>query len=64
MKVWTATRDKCGCGGYAFPHRKGSGACEHSPRHEYYLALRQGATKAEAMELLSVDQIERMFPLW
>lgn len=28
-----ATRDRCGCDGYAFPHRRGSGCwCTHSTR--------------------------------
>jgi hypothetical protein len=53
----------CWCGGYWFPHRKGGGACEHSPRADYYIALRYGATQSEAMEWLSSAQIEKMFPL-
>lgn len=53
----------CWCGGYWFPHRKGGGACEHSPRADYYIALRYGASVAEAMLMLSAAQIERMFPL-
>lgn len=56
-------REKCGCGGYHFPHRRTGGACDHSPRAAYYIALRHGATQAEAMELLSADQLERMFPI-
>lgn len=54
---------KCQCGGYHFPHRKGSGACVHSPRAAYYVALRCGATVAEAQQELSAEQLERMFPL-
>lgn len=53
----------CWCGGYWFPHRKGGGACHHSPRCDYYLALRAGMSWQEALELLSADQLERMFPI-
>lgn len=60
---WRNTRLKCLCGGYWFPHRKGGGACDHSPRASYYLALRSGAMLSEAMATLSADQLERMFPL-
>lgn len=61
---WKRHRNqKCGCGGYHFPHRKGSGACEHSPGADYYAAIRAGMTVAEAMLLLSADKLERMFPL-
>lgn len=56
-------REKCCCSGYHFPHRRGGGACNHSPRADYYIALRNGATRAEAMAELSVDQLERMFPI-
>jgi len=64
-----ARRDKrgrlvCGCGGYWFPHRQGGGACHSSPRSDYYLALRAGVPHEEAMMLLSVNQLERMFPLY
>lgn len=62
-KVWSGTRYRCNCWGYWFPHRKGGGACEHSPRRDFYLARRAGATVEEAMQELSVDQLERMFPL-
>lgn len=66
-RVAAAQRGKrpkpCWCGGYWFPHRKGGGACEHSPRADYYLALRYGATMAEAMLELSINQLERMFPI-
>lgn len=55
-------REKCECGGYWFPHRRGGGACSHSPRADYYLALRQGMSQAEAMQLLAVHILERMFP--
>lgn len=48
----------CDCGGYHFPHRKGGGACEHSPRVEYYLALR--ADEPEPLALLWADKLERM----
>lgn len=56
-------RQKCNCGGYWFPHRKGGGACDHSPRADFYRALRNGATLSEAQLLLSVNQLEVMFPL-
>ena len=29
--VWTATRDKCVCGGYSFPHRATGGAVQSLP---------------------------------
>lgn len=56
-------REKCGCMGYWFPHRKGEGACEFSPRADYYAALRRGLSQAEAMQLLSVADLEKFFPL-
>jgi hypothetical protein len=62
-KVWTGTLYRCRCDGYWFPHRRGGGACKHSPRSEFYRALRAGASREEAMLLLTVDQLERMFPL-
>lgn len=37
----------CTCGGYWFPHRKGGGACEHSPTRDIHMALR-----AKSPELL------------
>ncbi len=48
-------RPVCGCGGYHFPHRKGSGACHSSPRAEYYAAVR--ANDPEALALLWADKI-------
>lgn len=60
---WRNTRMKYTYGGYWFPHRKGGGACDHCPRASYYIALRSGALPGEAMATLSVDQLERMFPL-
>jgi hypothetical protein len=54
---------KCMCAGYHFPHRKTGGACEHGARADYYRAIASGCTQAEAQELLSSDQLERMFPL-
>lgn len=60
---WRNTRLRCNCGGYWFPHRKGGGACDHSPRAAFYIALRSGALLSEAMATLSADQLERMFPL-
>lgn len=56
-------REKCQCGGYWFPHRKGGGACEHSRNRHYYEMLRAGMTQAEAMAELSAADLERMFPL-
>lgn len=56
-------QSKCSCSGYWFPHRKGGGSCETSPRADYYHALRGGLSKPEAMEMLSVAQLEKMFPL-
>ena len=60
---WRNTRLRCDCLGYHFPHRKSGGACEHSPRRSYYWALRNGATRQDAMLELSAAQIEVMFPL-
>ena len=57
------TRLACRCGGYHFPHRRGGGACDANPAVDYWRALRCGASKEEAMQLLSVAQLERMFPL-
>lgn len=54
---------KCECGGYHFPHRRTGGACHHGPRSDFYLALRHGVPQGEAMLLLSVNQLEAMFPL-
>jgi hypothetical protein len=48
------------CAGYWFPHRCGGGACEESPKAEYYSLLRQGASKAEAEQTLAVHVLERM----
>jgi hypothetical protein len=53
-------RLKCQCGGYWFPHRKGGGACDFGPRADYYRALRQGLSKAEAESFLSAAQLEKM----
>lgn len=53
----------CWCGGYWFPHRKGGGACIHGPRSDYYHALRNGLEESEAMAMLSVAQLRRMYPL-
>ena len=54
---------KCDCGGYWFPHRKGGGACYYSSRRDYYEALRAGVPLREAMQLLSAADLERMFPI-
>lgn len=61
-KVWQATQAKCLCGGYHFPHRKGSGACLASAYSDYHLALRQGLSEAEAQQLLSQDALDQHFP--
>lgn len=70
MRAWPtrwlghkATRERCDCGGYWFPHRKGGGACEHSPYKDYHHALRAGATVAEAQQTLSAGALEKKFPL-
>jgi hypothetical protein len=62
-RQWTATRDKCNCGGYGFPHRKGSGMCDHSARSDYYRAIRDGVPPLEALQYLSVHVLERVAPL-
>jgi len=49
--------------GYAFPHRRKSGACEHSSRADYYAALRGGASLAFAQQHLSAADLDRMFPV-
>jgi hypothetical protein len=56
-------RLKCVCAGYHFPHRRGGGACEHSTRHDFYAAKRSGLPLRECQELLSANDLERMFPL-
>jgi len=53
-------RRGCTCGGYHFPHRRGSGACIHSARSEYYLALRQGVPQSDAEALLWAHVLETM----
>jgi hypothetical protein len=63
LAAWRNTRLRCDCMGYHFPHRKAGGACEHSPRADYYHALRCGLPREEALLMLSVDQLERMVPL-
>lgn len=64
---WVDKRGKlvCGCGGYHFPHRKTGGACEFGPpaRVDFYWALRHGVDLAEAMALLSVADLRRIFPV-
>lgn len=63
-KRWRRNRRlKCGCMGYAFPHRRKSGACEHSSRADYYAALRGGASLAFAQQHLSAADLDRMFPV-
>lgn len=60
---WVDKRGRlvCWCGGYWFPHRKKSGACEHGSRADYYAARR--ADEPEAMALLSVADLRRFFPI-
>lgn len=68
-KTWEAVRDhqqRCGhlyacrCGGFHFPHRPGSSACDLSPRNTYYRALRNGVPKNDAEALLWADKLEMM----
>ena len=59
---WRSTRLRCDCMGYHFPHRRTGGACDYSPRRDYYAALRGGCSEEEALQLLSVDQLERWRP--
>lgn len=59
-KLWKNTRLRCDCGGYPFPHRRGGGACYHSPREAYYQALRNGLPGNEAEELLWAVQLEKL----
>lgn len=54
---------KCQCGGYHFPHRKGGGACVHSTRADYYAALRAGLPLDECMALLSAADLARLYPI-
>lgn len=56
-------RLKCDCGAYHFPHRKSGGACYHGSRSAYYIALRNGASVEEAMQLLSERDLDLLFPL-
>lgn len=62
-RVWQASKVKCLCGGYPFPHREGSGACDSSPYRDFHLALRQGLSQPEAQQLLSQDALDQHFPL-
>lgn len=55
-------REKCDCGGYHFPHRRGSGACHYSSRADYYAAVRAGLPAEECQQLLSAADLRRMFP--
>lgn len=59
---WADKRGRmvCGCMGYHFPHRKGGGACDHSPRVDYYRALRADVPEDEALQLLWADKLERL----
>ena len=49
---WRASAQRCDCGGYWFPHRRGGGACDYSRRRDYHLALRAGCSRDEALRLL------------
>lgn len=62
-RVWTATRDCCRCAGYWFPHRRGGGACLAGARSDYHRAVRDGEPKLQALQHLSVDQLEWHWPL-
>ena len=43
LRYWLRHQEqKCVCGGYHFPHRRGGGACDSSPRQAIYIALRGG----------------------
>lgn len=43
----------CWCGGYWFPHRKGSGACEHNGVQGVRMLLeRQGLDKEQVLEAM------------
>lgn len=63
LATWRNTRLRCDCMGYHFPHRRGGGACDSSPRRDYYHALRCGMDKGEALAMLSADQLERWAPV-
>ena len=41
-KAATGHLAPCNCGGYAFPHRPGSGCCELNPYAEFNAARRAG----------------------
>lgn len=63
----TPRRDKrgrlvCSCSGYWFPHRRTSGACDHSSRADYHRALRAGVPLTECMALLSAADLRRFYP--
>lgn len=55
-------RGPCLCEGYHFPHRKGGGACTHSPYVEYYKARRAGYGHRKAMTFLTAGQLEQWIP--
>ena len=63
QRIWAATADRCNCLAYHFPHRKHSGACVYGGKADYYQAMRAGIPQPEAMQLLSVNQLEQLFPL-
>ena len=47
---WKRNRKfKCVCGGYHFPHRRGGGACIHSPRAVYHYLIRDGDSHEDAV---------------
>lgn len=58
--AWRNSRLRCDCGGYHFPHRKGGGACDFGIRRDYYLGLRGGLSKPEAMTLLWAHTLDTL----
>lgn len=49
--AWTDKQGRlvCGCGGYWFPHRKGSLRCWFHPNAEYFAMIDQGMDHLDAM---------------
>lgn len=50
----------CGCGGYWFPHRKGSPCCESNEYGMWHVARRAGATDDELCDIridISLDKL-------
>jgi hypothetical protein len=51
MTKWRKRPKPCHCGGYWFPHRKGSGACEHNGADAIrHIAKRLGLSPTETQE--------------